>query len=255
MARRRAHLGGSVPRARARARPAPVARSAPAEADGPRCAGSLSRRRARGSVARRSRQPPTGRLAGATRDVAGVAARRPVDDANVKLYVTWKTLGLRAEHAAAFAGSYEPVAAGGGVCAYVRGGEVLVAAAVRPDATVHLPTGWRDVLGVEGLALCCPTSARGARRLRLTREAEGSASAGSARRPAPARPRDDPARPPMSCVTRFSAALRPARRPRSCSTCCCSSPTCRKPSVRRAAARCSASPTICCARLVDSRSS
>ena len=78
----------------------------------------------------------------------------PVDDANVKLYVMWKTLGLRAERPAAFAGSYEPVAAGDGVCAYVRGGEVLVAAAVRPDATVRLPTGWRDVLGVEGLALC-----------------------------------------------------------------------------------------------------
>jgi (1->4)-alpha-D-glucan 1-alpha-D-glucosylmutase len=78
----------------------------------------------------------------------------PVDDANVKLYVTWKTLGLRAEHAAAFAGSYEPVAAGVGVCAYVRGGEVLVAAAVRPDATVRVPEGWHDVLGVEGLALC-----------------------------------------------------------------------------------------------------
>ena len=78
----------------------------------------------------------------------------PVDDANVKLYVTWKTLGLRAERPAAFAGSYEPVAAGDGVCAYVRGDEVLVAAAVHSDATVHLPTGWRDVLGVEGLALC-----------------------------------------------------------------------------------------------------
>jgi (1->4)-alpha-D-glucan 1-alpha-D-glucosylmutase len=78
----------------------------------------------------------------------------PVDDANVKLYVTWKTLGLRAEHAAAFAGSYEPVAAGDGVCAFVRGGKVLVAAAVHPDATVRLPEGWHDLLGVEGLALC-----------------------------------------------------------------------------------------------------
>jgi (1->4)-alpha-D-glucan 1-alpha-D-glucosylmutase len=78
----------------------------------------------------------------------------PVDDANVKLYVTWKTLGLRAERAAAFAGSYDAAAAGDGVCAYVRGGEVLFAAAVRPDAIVRVPEGWHDVLGVEGLALC-----------------------------------------------------------------------------------------------------
>ena len=77
-----------------------------------------------------------------------------VDDENVKLYVTWKTLSLRAEHVTAFAGSYERIDAGGGVCAFVRGGEVLVAAAVRPDATVRVPEGWHDVLGVEGLALC-----------------------------------------------------------------------------------------------------
>jgi (1->4)-alpha-D-glucan 1-alpha-D-glucosylmutase len=80
----------------------------------------------------------------------------PVDDANAKLYVTWKTLGLRAQHADAFAGSYEPVDAGEGVCAFVRGGEVLVAAAVQADADVVLPGGWRDVLGVEGLALAVP---------------------------------------------------------------------------------------------------
>jgi (1->4)-alpha-D-glucan 1-alpha-D-glucosylmutase len=78
----------------------------------------------------------------------------PVDDANVKLYVTWKTLALRAEHASAFTGSYDPVDAGEGVCAFVRGGEVLVAVAVRPDASVRVPEGWHDVLGVEGLALC-----------------------------------------------------------------------------------------------------
>jgi (1->4)-alpha-D-glucan 1-alpha-D-glucosylmutase len=78
----------------------------------------------------------------------------PVDDTNVKLYVTWKTLGLRAERAAAFGGSYARADAGDGVCAFVRGGEVLVAVAVRPDATVRVPDGWRDVLGVEGLALC-----------------------------------------------------------------------------------------------------
>jgi (1->4)-alpha-D-glucan 1-alpha-D-glucosylmutase len=78
----------------------------------------------------------------------------PVDAANAKLYVTWKTLAVRAERAAAFAGSYERVDAGEGVCAFVRGAEVLVAAALRPDATVRVPDGWRAVLGVEGLALC-----------------------------------------------------------------------------------------------------
>jgi (1->4)-alpha-D-glucan 1-alpha-D-glucosylmutase len=77
-----------------------------------------------------------------------------VDDASVKLYVTWKTLRLRAERVRAFAGSYEPLAAGDGVCAFLRGGEVLVAAAVHPDATVRVPAGWHDVLGVAGLALC-----------------------------------------------------------------------------------------------------
>jgi (1->4)-alpha-D-glucan 1-alpha-D-glucosylmutase len=77
-----------------------------------------------------------------------------VDETNAKLYVTWKTLAVRASHAAAFAGSYEPVDAGECVCAFVRGGEVLVAAAVRPGAAVRVPDGWHDVLGVEGLALC-----------------------------------------------------------------------------------------------------
>jgi (1->4)-alpha-D-glucan 1-alpha-D-glucosylmutase len=78
----------------------------------------------------------------------------PINDANVKLYVTWKALALRRARASAFAGCYEPVDAGDGVCAFVRGGEVLVAAAVRPDATVRVPDGWHDVLGVDGLALC-----------------------------------------------------------------------------------------------------
>ena len=36
----------------------------------------------------------------------------------------------------------------------MRGGEVLVAAVVRPGASVRVPEGWHDVLGVEGLALC-----------------------------------------------------------------------------------------------------
>jgi len=81
------------------------------------------------------------------------AGARPDDD-NAKLYVIWKTLALRSEHAEAFAGDYEPVDLGEGVCAFVRGGDVLVAAAVSPHATVVAPEGWRDVLGVDGLLLC-----------------------------------------------------------------------------------------------------
>ena len=76
--------------------------------------------------------------------------RAAPDRATAKLYVTWQALRLRAELPEAFAGSYEPVDAGRGVCAFVRGGEVLVAAAVRPGATVELPAGWCDLLGIEG---------------------------------------------------------------------------------------------------------
>jgi (1->4)-alpha-D-glucan 1-alpha-D-glucosylmutase len=87
------------------------------------------------------------------RGLDALAAGGAVSDENAKLYVTWKTLNVRREHADAFVGSYEPVDAGDGVCAFVRGGSVFCAAAVRPGATVRVPDGFRDVLGVEGLAL------------------------------------------------------------------------------------------------------
>jgi (1->4)-alpha-D-glucan 1-alpha-D-glucosylmutase len=87
------------------------------------------------------------------RALAALQAGAAPDGATAKLYVTWKALALRAEHAAAFEGSYEPVDLGDGVCAFVRGGEVLVAAAVAPEAVVRLPAGRGDVLGVEGVAL------------------------------------------------------------------------------------------------------
>jgi hypothetical protein len=70
----------------------------------------------------------------------------------------WKTLRLRAERPAAFAGAYEPLELGPGICAYVRGGEVLVAAALRPDAELLIPPGWQDELGVPGLALAYRSS-------------------------------------------------------------------------------------------------
>jgi (1->4)-alpha-D-glucan 1-alpha-D-glucosylmutase len=76
------------------------------------------------------------------------------DARTAKLYVTWRALRLRAEHEEAFAGSYERSELGPGVCAYVRGGSVLVAAAVDPFVTPRAPAGWRDVLGVDGLLLC-----------------------------------------------------------------------------------------------------
>jgi (1->4)-alpha-D-glucan 1-alpha-D-glucosylmutase len=71
-----------------------------------------------------------------------------------KLFVTRTTLALRGQRAHAFARSYEPLDLGPGVCAYVRGGEVLVAVATRADVDVRVPRGWRDVLGLPGLALC-----------------------------------------------------------------------------------------------------
>jgi (1->4)-alpha-D-glucan 1-alpha-D-glucosylmutase len=65
-----------------------------------------------------------------------------------KLWLTWRLLQLRAERPAAFArGSYEPYDAGENVCAYVRGGEVLVAVAVRAGAELPKPHGaWSDLL-------------------------------------------------------------------------------------------------------------
>jgi (1->4)-alpha-D-glucan 1-alpha-D-glucosylmutase len=83
------------------------------------------------------------------------AGARP-DARTAKLYVTWKTLRFRAEHEEDFAGSYEPVELGAGVCAFVRGAAVLVAAAVDPFVTPRAPDGWRDVRGVDGLLLCVP---------------------------------------------------------------------------------------------------
>jgi len=76
------------------------------------------------------------------------------DERTTKLYVTWKTLRFRAEHEDAFAGSYEAIDLGAGVCAFVRGGAVLAAAAVDPFVTPRAPDGWRDVLAVDGLLLC-----------------------------------------------------------------------------------------------------
>ena len=84
--------------------------------------------------------------------------RRPVDwdglrrrlasgEPPAKLDLIRRTLALRARRATAFDGSYEPLDAGEDVCAFTRGGEVLVAVAVRGElGSVRLPPGrWSDV--------------------------------------------------------------------------------------------------------------
>jgi (1->4)-alpha-D-glucan 1-alpha-D-glucosylmutase len=86
--------------------------------------------------------------------LAALSAGAPPDARTAKLYVTWRTLRFRAEHEEAFAGTYEPYDLGAGICAFVRGGTVLAAAAVDPFVTPRAPDGWRDILGVDGLLLC-----------------------------------------------------------------------------------------------------
>ncbi len=81
--------------------------------------------------------------------------RRPVDwqlrerllesGADAKQRLTQQALELRARRAEAFAGSYEPVDLGADVCAFTRGGEVLVAVPLRPGAEPAAPDGWREV--------------------------------------------------------------------------------------------------------------
>jgi len=72
------------------------------------------------------------------------------DGETQKLFVTLRLLGLRARRPEPFAGTYEPLDAGPSTCAFVRGGDVLVAVAVRSgpvEGTVEAPRGrWRDVL-------------------------------------------------------------------------------------------------------------
>jgi (1->4)-alpha-D-glucan 1-alpha-D-glucosylmutase len=71
-----------------------------------------------------------------------------------KLYVTWKALELRARRPEAFAGAYEPLDLGPGICAYMRAGEVLVAVPVRDVAVPDPGAGWCEVFGAElGLGL------------------------------------------------------------------------------------------------------
>jgi (1->4)-alpha-D-glucan 1-alpha-D-glucosylmutase len=86
--------------------------------------------------------------------------RRPVDWDHVrsapdepKLRLTKTLLSLRAERPRAFEGAYEPLDLGPDVCAYVRGGEVLVAVAVRHGVEPEAPSGWRELIRLPGLTV------------------------------------------------------------------------------------------------------
>jgi (1->4)-alpha-D-glucan 1-alpha-D-glucosylmutase len=76
------------------------------------------------------------------------AGAAPADFGERKLDLIRRALALRARRPDAFAGGYEPVDAGPDVCAYVRGGEVLVVVPVRAGASsaVDVPGEWRPVL-------------------------------------------------------------------------------------------------------------
>jgi (1->4)-alpha-D-glucan 1-alpha-D-glucosylmutase len=68
----------------------------------------------------------------------------------IKMFVIQRVLELRARRPELFAGAYEPIDAGPRVCAFVRGGEVLVAVPLfvgwQESTLQDVPAGrWRDV--------------------------------------------------------------------------------------------------------------
>jgi (1->4)-alpha-D-glucan 1-alpha-D-glucosylmutase len=82
------------------------------------------------------------------------------DAESIKLFLTLRLLGLRARRPEPFDGSYEPLDVGPAACAFLRGGCVLVAVAVRDggeelsSAALAGPGGtWRDVLSGEERSL------------------------------------------------------------------------------------------------------
>jgi len=77
-----------------------------------------------------------------------LAGEAPRDYGERKLDLIRRALALRARRPGAFAGAYEPVDAGPGVCAYLRGGEVLAVVPVRgwQGARLAVPGRWRSVL-------------------------------------------------------------------------------------------------------------
>jgi (1->4)-alpha-D-glucan 1-alpha-D-glucosylmutase len=92
-------------------------------------------------------------------DWDGLRAALGASDPPPKLDLIRRTLALRQRRPAAFAGSYEPLDGGPHTCAFTRGGEVLVAVAIRgelPEVEL-VPPGtegeWRDVLRTPRLRL------------------------------------------------------------------------------------------------------
>jgi (1->4)-alpha-D-glucan 1-alpha-D-glucosylmutase len=76
------------------------------------------------------------------RPVDWAARRRALASPPAKLHVIREALALRARWPDAFAGPYEPVDAGPDVCAFTRGGEVLVAVPLRPEARFEPGPRW-----------------------------------------------------------------------------------------------------------------
>jgi (1->4)-alpha-D-glucan 1-alpha-D-glucosylmutase len=77
------------------------------------------------------------------------AGEPPRDFGERKMDLIRRALALRARRPDAFEGSYQPVDAGPGVCAYLRGGDVLAVVPVRGDAAAVTVAGrWRSVLDV-----------------------------------------------------------------------------------------------------------
>ena len=84
------------------------------------------------------------------------ALRAALDSAEPppKLDLIRRVLALRARRPEAFAGSYEPLDAGEHTCAFVRGGDVLVAVALRGElAQLDVNGDWRDVVRTPHLRL------------------------------------------------------------------------------------------------------
>jgi (1->4)-alpha-D-glucan 1-alpha-D-glucosylmutase len=84
------------------------------------------------------------------RALEGLLAGDPPDAETIKLFLIQRVLDLRARRPEPFAGSYEPVESGPRVCAFVRGGEVLVAVPLfvgwQEASLEGVPAGrWRDV--------------------------------------------------------------------------------------------------------------
>jgi (1->4)-alpha-D-glucan 1-alpha-D-glucosylmutase len=82
--------------------------------------------------------------------LAELRAGAPPQPETEKLWLIVRALELRAARPQAFAGDYVPLDAGDGACAFLRGGDVLCAVAIREqwdDGSIEVPADrWRDVL-------------------------------------------------------------------------------------------------------------